>query len=297
MDMSTLTPADINSQIRDVTPDEVASYDEQGWTLLPGLVSPGLAGELLDHLKNVSGLHHDQLAEDDPDAPEVMEMLRANGIFKLFSMPRLQDETVREIVTSRGLGRAAATLSGHPSMRINSDGIICKMPAWIGEKNLLEGPGADVYTAETPWHQDYPQVPWDRGGAVQFWMALAEVTPEMGSLQYLTGSHREPPLGAIHYTHTDGGQTLEGLYPELWEKYEVSPGLHLQAGDVLAHNSLVVHYAEPNRTDRLRWAYTSYRMPAHTLYNGVPFKRFIEWGIDLKQWEPFDHPAFPIVTG
>jgi ectoine hydroxylase-related dioxygenase (phytanoyl-CoA dioxygenase family) len=147
-------------------------------------------------------------------------------------------------------------------------------------------------TGETPWHQDMPPMPMDRAGGLQFWLALTEITPEMGSMQHLSGSHREPPLGCTQFTPD---QTLEGLHPELWEKYSVSPTHHFQPGDVLAHDSLTLHYAQSNKTNRLRWVYTSYRIPADTLYNGIPNPRFEEFGFE--PWKPFDHPKFPIVTG
>jgi ectoine hydroxylase-related dioxygenase (phytanoyl-CoA dioxygenase family) len=294
--MSTPTLADIDSQIRPVTDEEVEAYQEQGWVTMRGLVEPGLAGRFLTELKQVTGLDYDELPRDHPDADAVAERIRRDGVHKVFTMTRMQNQTVWDIVTSRGLGLASARLSGHRSMRIMTDGVICKMPAWTATENLLEGPANNVYTAETPWHQDYCSMPWDRGGGVQFWFALAEVTPEMGSIQYLTGSHREPPLGAVHYTKAGGGQSIPGLYPELWDKYELSEPQHLHPGDVIAHNALAVHAAEPNTTDRLRWVHTSYRMPAETLYSGVPFARFIEYGIELKQWEPFDHPTFPVVA-
>jgi hypothetical protein len=294
--MSSLTAEEISTQTRAVTDEEVDAYQRQGWVMLRNLVSPELAGELLGHLKQLTGLDYDELPRDHPDAAAVADRIRRDGVHRVFGMGRLQDETVWDIVTSRGLGEASARLAQHRPMRMMTDGVICKLPRWTADENLLEGPANGVFTGETPWHQDYPSVPWDRGGAVTFWLALAEVTPEMGSIQYLSGSHREPPLGGVHYTHAGGGQSIPDLYPELWDRYELSPQHHLLAGDVIAHNSLVVHYAEPNQTDRLRWVYTSYRMPGETLYNGVPFARFKEFGIEFRQWEPFDHPKFPIVA-
>ena len=98
-------------------------------------------------------------------------------------------------------------------------------------------------------------------------------------------------MGCVQF---NDDQTLEELHPELWEKYELSPPHHLHPGDVLAHDSLTVHYAQANRTNRLRWVYTSYRIPANTLNNGIPNPRFEEFGFET--WKPFEHPKFPIVA-
>ena len=290
---NTATGANVDSHVRAVTDEEVEAFQGYGWAYLPGLLSTELAKELLAHLKHVTGMDYDELPPDHPDAFAFTRRLREQGIFKIFAMPRLQDELVWEYASSRALGVASARLSKHSSMRLYSDGVICKMPSWMGEQNLLTGPQAGVYTGETPWHQDYSQIPWDRRGGVQFWLALSEITPEMGSLQYLSGSHREGPLGAGIYDE----QVLRDDHPELWGKYDVSPKHHLQPGDVIAHDSLIVHYAEPNMTNRMRWVYTTYRMRSDTLYTGAPTSRLTEYGIEFKQWKPFEHPKFPIVSG
>lgn len=293
--MSTIAASEIDAQVREVTDEEVAAYQEQGWVSLPGLMGRELAGALLAHLKSVAGIEHDELPRDHPDASAVVERIRDKGISRLFQMPRLQDETVWEIITSRGLGEASARLSGTRPMRLLIDGVICKLPAWTEEADLGLARRASVMSGETPWHQDFSPVPWDRAGGVQFWLALTEITPEMGSMQHLTGSHREPPLGGPHIS-PDPVPGLKESHPELWERYELSPAHHFHPGDVLAHNPLTVHYAQPNKTDRLRWVYTSYRVPADTLYNGMPFPRFAEHGIEFELWKPFDHPKFPIVS-
>jgi ectoine hydroxylase-related dioxygenase (phytanoyl-CoA dioxygenase family) len=287
--MMSAVVTDIDHQIRTVTDDEVAAFDTQGWVSLPGLLSEQLADGLLSHLKQVAGIEYDELPRDHPDAAAVVERIRDKGLAKVFFMSRMHDEAVWEIVTSRALGEAAAKLTGHRPLRLLSDGVICKLPAWTEEDMGRSG----AFSGATPWHQDFGPVPWDRAQGVQFWIALCEITPEMGSMQHLTGSHREPPLGNVHYAK-DRDQSLEALYPELWRKYELSAAHHFRPGDVLAHHPLTVHYAQANQTDRLRWVYTSYRIPANTLYNGIPNERFDEFGFEL--WKPFDHPKFPIVA-
>lgn len=292
--MTAISVGDVDAQVREVEEAEVAAYLKQGWAVLPGLVSRDLALALLGHLKQVTGLDYDELPRDHPDAQAVTARIREQGMDKMFSMPRLQDDLVWQVAASHALGEASAQLTGIHPMRIMTDGVLCKLPDWTNAENLMNGPGNGTYTGATPWHQDYISMPMDRIGGIQFWMALSEITPDMGTIQYLTGSHREYPLGAVHYG--SNGQTMQDVHPELWEKYETSPQHHLHAGDVVAHHPLVMHAAEPNRTDRLRWAYQTFRIPADTLYNGIPFTRFTEYGFNFQQWEPYDHPKFPIVS-
>jgi hypothetical protein len=277
----------VDEHVRDVSAEEVAHYQEHGWVGLPGLVSRTLASELLTHLKQVTGLDYEELPRDHPDVEGIIQRIKEKGVGPIFHMSRLQDETVWNIVTSRRLGEAAARLTGIRPMRLLTDGVICKLPKWAEESGLKAG----IMTGATPWHQDFPPMPVDRIGGVQFWLALCEITPEMGSMQHLSGSQREGPIGNVQYSDD---QRVEALYPELFKKYQVSPAHHFQPGDVLAHHMLSIHYAEENRTDKLRWVYTSYRVPANTLNNGIPNPRFSEF--DFKPWKPFDHPKFPIVA-
>ena len=46
------------------------------------------------------------------------------------------------------------------------------------------------------YHQDASEQGSDRVGEVQFWLALSEVTPEMGPMRFVDRSHREGPLGS-----------------------------------------------------------------------------------------------------
>ena len=282
-----LTTVDIDSQIRSVTDEETAFYQENGWVSLPGLLSEELASGMLDRLKDLSGLPHDELPPDHPQAKEVIARVKSEGVGKLFFMSRLRDDQVYDVVSSHALGNAAADLTQTRPLRLFTDGVICKLPAWTENDGLAAG----IMSGGTPWHQDFSPVPWDRAGGIQFWLALCEITPEMGSMQHLSGSHREPPLGCQHYTKD---QTLKDAYPELWEKYPLSEAHHFRPGDVLAHSPLTIHYAQNNQTDKLRWVYTSYRIPADTLYNGIPNPRFEQFGFET--WKPFEHPKFPIVT-
>jgi Phytanoyl-CoA dioxygenase (PhyH) len=281
--MSTTTDSSVEEQIRDVTDTEVQEYRTQGWVELPGLMSRELATEMLDRIQAVTDLPYNELTENHPDAKAVEQRIREVGQ-QFFFMLRMRDERIYEIMASRQLGKAAARLTGNGPMRLFTDGALCKMPAWTeGLAGLMNG--------GTPWHQDMPPMPMDRPGGIQFWLALCEITPEMGSMQHLTGSHVEPPIGNVQYTKD---QTLETERPDLLEKYELSPAHHFHPGDVLAHNPLTLHYAPANETDNLRWVYTSYRIPARSLYNGIPNPRLDEFGFEL--WKPHEHPKFPIVS-
>jgi ectoine hydroxylase-related dioxygenase (phytanoyl-CoA dioxygenase family) len=96
---------------------------------------------------------------------------------------------------------------------------------------------------------------------MQWWLALAEVTPEMGAMRFLSGVHREGPLGSCF--NEDTGDVLE-QYPKLTDLYPLSPPLHYQPGDATVHHGYMLHGAPPNETDAVRLAYLFSYVPADT---------------------------------
>ncbi len=268
--------------VRAVTDEEAARFRAHGWAFLPGLISAGLAGELLGRLKAVCGVDRDTLSPDAPDAAEVAARVTADGP-SLFLNPREKDDLVHDLAYSRELGEVAARLTGIRPIRLFSDAIMCKLPNWVQGKDELR-------TSVTPWHQDFCAMPVDRRGAIQIWIALCEITPEMGSMEYISGSHRVGPVGCVQYRRDHDPFQIA---PEL-ATMPRSGTRTFAVGDALCHDSLTLHYAQANTTDRIRWVYTSLRIPGNALYTTARFSRTD--GLGLRQWGEFDHPNFPVVA-
>jgi hypothetical protein len=265
-----------DDHIRELTDDEVSSFREDGWTALHGLISTELAAELLEHIKAVTGLDHDEL---DPGDEAKGEATFRSAAFNVLTMPRMKDPFLAAYQTSPRLGEVAARLSGNRPMRLLTDSIIYKLPKWTGSGDVTE------------WHQDLPNMPLDRRGPVQIWLALCEITPEMGSMQHLSGSQHEEALAPM------GQKSLEDLleaHPHL-AKYPLSEPEYFKPGDAIAHDSMTLHYAPVNNTNRIRWAYTSYRVPAETQYTASPARPWLD-GLGLTPGAPMEHPMLPGVT-
>ena len=54
------------------------------------------------------------------------------------------------------------------------------------------------------YHQDACEHGSDRVGELQFWLALAAVSPPMGAMRFVNRSHKEGPLGSIFNADGDG---------------------------------------------------------------------------------------------
>ncbi len=256
----------VEDGIRAVTDDELAFYREYGWAKLEGLFSDELVTRLRGQIQ--------QTFEMLPD----VDMY---GRTKLKALNlRWCNETARAVACSRAMGRAAATLIETRRVRLWGDGLFMK-PANMGEQEV-----------GTYWHQDYPAMPFDRALGCSFWTALVEITPEMGSLQHLDRSHHCPPLGRTWGPDAPNGAV--DAYPWLLDQYSISPPLHLEAGDVLVHHMMTMHYAAPNTTDRERWAWVMHYFGDDARYNGL-LREDVPPGM-LTLDEPMDHPRFPLVA-
>jgi ectoine hydroxylase-related dioxygenase (phytanoyl-CoA dioxygenase family) len=276
-------------QIREVSEAEVAFYEEYGWVKLDALFSPSLADELFQHMQ--------QVMETRVSGADGYVSSRAPGTTNAHLVEYVASTNLREsdawmeaLACCRELGEASARLIKTRPLRLFSDSVFHKR---------ARDKEAGFFSNETPWHQDYPATPLDRANDLQIWVAAVEITPDMGCLQYLSGSHRLPPMGKANtYRRADGSIAPKGaveIYPELLEKFEVSPAFHMKAGDALAHHSLTMHYSQENQSrSNDRWAWGSRRMDARICYNGAPNHRTDGRGLVLDR--PFDHPAFPIVT-
>lgn len=231
--MSAIAPVEVSQHVRDVTEEEVAFYEENGWVKLDGLVTPELAAQLLSAGKSwtkegaVPGSWN-ALAKDPECEP-----------FRSFVFGDRMGRNASRLVNRKRLAGVEVPL------RYRADHFVCRT-AESGQS--------------TAYHQDSAEHGSDRVGELQFWLALDEVTPEMGAMRFLSGVHRAGPLGSVF----NDGPDLLGLYPKLPDLYRMSPPFHYQPGDATVHHGYMVHGAPPNSTDRARWSYIFSYTPADT---------------------------------
>jgi hypothetical protein len=257
-------------QVREVTDDEVAFFQENGWVKLERLIPPELAGELLETGK--------QLLGPEGDSHEVREKVDVEfDLWNDYHFPaREAKEPFAALSYSPEMGRNAQRLMGRDiAVRHFADMLGARAPLARGGK-----------AGEATYHQDYPGGHFDRRGNVVFWFPLHDMPPEQGVMRFISGAQREGSLG---YRPPD----LFNRYPHLLEQYSLSPPMHLKAGDATVHSHYTFHGSPPNSTDLPRWHYSTIYIPADMRWTGHFFH-----GADLVELEPrglFDLPVFPIV--
>jgi hypothetical protein len=259
----------MKASVRELREDEVRFFREHGWALLPGLVSRELAATIGAYAAEV-------VANPEYRA----ESAYVDQAFRQYKRPELSNPPSREVVLSPVMGRnATRLLFGASGVRLLQSSFLVKQARTAAEPST-----------PTAYHQDYPPHPLDRSEMLSFWIALGEITPEMGSMRFYDGSHR---LGALGRCFREAGDATPNRYPGLSE-LPLSPPLRLAAGDATIHHSLTVHGAPENATATPRVALSIGYFDAATLYTGAPFRRFDPLG--LKVDAPFDHPEFPLIA-
>ncbi|MGD0361714.1 MAG: phytanoyl-CoA dioxygenase family protein [Bryobacteraceae bacterium] len=148
-----------------------------------------------------------------------------------------KDEGVRQFVLAGRFAKIAADLLDAEGVRVYHD------------QALLKEPGGGI----TPWHQDQHYWPLDTDKTITMWMPLTGVSPEMGTMRFASGSHRDGYLGDMPI-----GDDSEQKFEEYirGRGYRIVPGAAMQAGDATFHYGWTLHGAPPNATDRTREAMT-----------------------------------------
>ena len=219
--------------------EEVAAFDRDGFHIHEPLFSPAEVAAIRAACARVErGEHATGLA---PDAPHWGPGQPRTALCKIDNSWK-SDPVIQAAVTSPRLGSISAQLIGAHGIRLWHDQYLRK-PA--------DGGGI------VAWHQDWMY--WqaiDRCRTVTCWIALADVTIDMGPMVFLEGSHH-------------GGLRLE-LQPSYHTGYElppapIGPGFRqvpvvVRAGQVSFHHGNTMHASDCNRSGRDRYAIVSHVM-------------------------------------
>lgn len=236
---------------RAISLGEAAQYEEQGWAKLPGFVPPETVDALMAMAKQRMG--------EDAKGNAISPMQQP------FFNPEVSDgpasAAMRGLINGIG-ANAKVLMNRRPGLGVRyfGDMFAAKLP--VGQETRHPGAGA------TYFHQDFTNWSLDRLGGMTFWVALEDLSPESGTMSFLSGSHRQGVLG--HYRSYDKGADILDDFPDLPERCPSTGPIEYKAGDATVHSLMTVHGAGENQTDRPRWAWLAMANPADARWNGAP---------------------------
>jgi phytanoyl-CoA hydroxylase len=151
-------------------------------------------------------------------------------------------------------------------------------------------PAVEERSKPTGWHQDLPYVPIDRRGLLTIWIALYDVLPESGALQFLPGSHHLGPLGRLDLREQP--QLADLLRPYDHEFLSDPVTVPLRAGEATVHDGLTLHGSHPNTTSEQRLSWALRFIPASTRWMGGPLAIDGLEATGMQPFDTFDDPRF-----
>jgi hypothetical protein len=272
---------------REITDDEAAFFKENGWVLFHQLISSDDAGVLLSRLQEIMGT--DAAGAAHPTAPDNPQT--AIPYFHTWEPLAVDiatgssvDDLFYTISHAPSLGRLGSKLSGGP-VRYWIDGALVKMPA-------TDQTGA----GPTNWHADVGAVetsPFDPPqGQMQLWVALRDMTPEHGTMRFVSPQNATDEVVAILREHATDP---EASYPLLEEMGVISEPLSMRAGDATIHASATWHSAPINRSAAPRWNYMCSLFPAGARYSGVSHFA-MEKVAGMEPGDAFPDVRFPVLA-
>jgi ectoine hydroxylase-related dioxygenase (phytanoyl-CoA dioxygenase family) len=216
----------------DITPEQIAQFEQQGFIKLSNVLSPQTIAYFKDALDPL--MHHRA-----QELPPLAERDIYGQAFVAYDNLWLRDKTgkIKQLVFSRRLSMIAAALLRAQGVGLWHDQGLYKPPGGIG----------------TPEHRDWFYWPMKAGKAATIWVALNDIPAERGSLKMRVGSNH------IKLKHEDDCEisTQSDQYFGRHRRFKDLPVVKLdyKMGDVSIHDALVLHSTDPNETDRTREAF------------------------------------------
>jgi hypothetical protein len=269
--------SDATMLCRPVTPSEIEHYDQHGWAKLPGFITPETVAELIKMAKTRMG--------DDGQGNSVAP------IWQPFFNPEGTDGPESPVLRPllEGVGHNSRLLMGrHPGVGVRYFGDLFAVKLPVARQTSHPGAGA------TYCHQDFINWGVDRSGGMTFWIALADLTEELGTMSFYSGSHRQGVLGHYGTYREREGASLLDDYPDLPQRCANSGPMSYRAGDATVHSVMLAHSASENTTDDPRWAWLVMTNPSDVRWTGAPPEAYDTTG--MTHLQPLDDEArFPLI--
>ena len=214
-----------------LTPDQIASYDENGYVVLENQISPDwltkIRSEIARFEKEAAGMtaSNDRLDLEDSHTLESPRLRR-------IKLPHLISDLMRNLMFSDLILAPARDLIG-PNLRLHTSKLNMKSAG---------------YGAAVEWHQDYAFYPHTNDDILAIGVCIDDMAPENGPLMVYPGSHKGPV-----YDHHVDGVFAGAMHPQdNGLKPQDAVQLVGPAGSVSIHHGRIVHGSALNTSNRAR---------------------------------------------
>jgi ectoine hydroxylase-related dioxygenase (phytanoyl-CoA dioxygenase family) len=240
-----------------LTGEQIDSYRKNGHVLLRGVCPPG-------EIAKYHAIIRDAVRKLNPETRKLEDRDTYGKAFLQTMNLWESEEAVHPFTLSKRFAGIAADLMGVDGVRLYHDQALYK-----------EGGGG-----HTPWHQDQHYWPLATDSTITMWMPLIDVSAEMGTMSFASGSHKEGYLGDLEISD-ESEAWFEQFVKE--RGYASAQSGDMKAGDATFHSGWTLHGAPGNTTDTLREVMTIIYYKDGVLVGPVDNKNR---QADLDRWLP-----------
>ncbi len=213
-----------------ISQEQKKFYEENGFALLKNALSlneVNLYRKTIDKVvDDLTGHDKRTLAEK---TPYEREFLQCSHLWREYP-------EIKKLTLNVKLGSIAKQLLNACHVRLWHDQALYKVPGG----------------AATEPHQDIAYWPMTEKNAGTIWIALDEVTIEMGAMNFIPGSHKSD-LFSYNNKIEDSIEGKSNLLTIAKEKLKSQPvSYNLKPGDATFHHALTIHYTGKNETEKIR---------------------------------------------
>lgn len=272
-----------------LTPEQQATYQRDGYLVLPHFKSP----QALQALRKRAG---DLVDAFVPPATKTIfttnEQVRSVDRYFLDSATNTSCFFEEEAFGPDGELRQEKALSinkiGHamhdvdpvfsdfsrgPELQQLAQGLGLAQPQIWQSMYIFKQPGIG---GEVGWHQDATFFETTPISVTTFWFALEDATVHNGCLWTQPGAHRSPLRE--RFVRAGDQVSMQKLDATPWPDTTTVIPLEVEAGALVVFHGLLPHYSAPNRSSASRHAYTLHVTDATTLYSPA---NWIQRGADM----------------
>lgn len=217
---------DLN-EFYNITVEKIDYFKQNGHVLLRNVCSKKEITVYRDLLKKTS---FDQF----PDIPKMDDRPEedfSRAFIQTFNLHE-HDPSLKTFCLSPRFGKISADLMQVRAVRLYYNKAMFKEPSsWI-----------------TPWHQDGPHWPITSNNMLTMWIALVDITLDMGPIRFASKTHKNKYFGPKGIS-----KQSESFYDEHIKSNHCGISeMSLKAGDATVHNHWTIHGAGCNKTKSMR---------------------------------------------
>ena len=216
--------ANLSTKYR-LTTEQCNSYRRDGHIVLRGVASR----EDVDLVRPAISGVVDEVARSKDTQGRTDDYSR---MFTQVSNVWRKNELARNFVLAKRFAKIAADLMGVEGVRLYHDQALIK----------------EAGGKPTPWHQDQYYWPLETEHTITMWMPLVDVTPQMGTMSFATGSHKNKSFTQMPISET----SQEYFERIIRDENCLTPSYSLNAGDATFHSGWTLHSAHGNGSAQRR---------------------------------------------